>query len=82
MMPANVCINLAAAIVRQAVQDYNDAYFRMMETRPNSAARNKATCELYLIERFFFSRWCNVLTFDHGEAVLAMAKRRCKGGGA
>lgn len=74
------CVALAAAIVHQAVEDYIGTYFRMMETRPNSVARNKATCELYLIERFFFSCWCNVLTFDHGEAVLAMAKRRCKGG--
>lgn len=76
------CVALAAAIVRQAVADYVDAYYRMIETRPNSTARNKATCDLYLIERFFLSRWCGTLTFDNGEAVLAMAKRQCRGGRA
>ena len=79
MTRSSCCIALAAAIVRQAVQDYTDAYFHMMETRPNSAARNRAMCELYLIEQFFLSSWCGALTFDNGEAVLAMAKRRCKG---
>ena len=76
------CVALAAAIVHQAVEDYIDAYFRMMDTRPNSAARSKAMCELYIIERFFLSAWCGALTFDHGDAVLAMAKRQCRGGRA
>ena len=71
-------VDLAAAIVRQAVSDYSDAYYEMISTRAYSEVYNRAVCDLYLIEEFFLSSWCGVLTFGNGERVLAAVKRKCK----
>lgn len=71
---------LIAGIIYCAVLDYIENYRRSLQFEPNSANRNKAVCEMYLIERFFLSRWCSVLTGDNGEKILRLTKNAAKSG--
>lgn len=72
---------LIAGIVYCAVLDYIENYLRSLRFKPNSAKRNEAYCEMYLIEKFFLSRWCALLTNDNGERILELTKKYCEGGG-
>lgn len=71
---------LIAGIIYCAVLDYLENYRRSLRSKPNSRQRNKAVCEMYLIERFFLSRWCATLTGDNGEKILRLTKKAAKSG--
>ncbi len=66
---------LAAAIVKQAVEDYHSAQERMGQARRGGAVYERERCEMYLLEKWFYSDWCGALTFGNGEKVLRCAKK-------
>lgn len=66
---------LAAAIVRQAICDWRLTIAEMDNYRKGSAAWERERCNLYLLEQWFLGRWCAMLTYGNGEALLDMLKR-------
>lgn len=70
---------LIAGIIYCAVQDYAKCYCDMRNFR-SGKRHEEAVCELYLIERFFESQWCDLLTNGNGEKILRLTKKAAKGG--
>lgn len=66
---------LAAAIVRQAVDDWRDTSFKVSLLRQGGIAWERERCNLYLLERWFLGDWCSMLTYGNGEVLLDMLKR-------
>ena len=68
------CERLAAAIVRQAVEDYNE-----LKTTPRDRLywmeRIKLDSQISQLEKWFLSDWCDALTYGNGELLLEMLKR-------
>ena len=66
---------LAAAIVKQAIQDYVELRYKQDELRFGSIPWERARCNTYLLEKWFLSDWCGMLTYGHGEILLDKIKR-------
>lgn len=63
------CIELAAAIVKQAMSDYKAA----LKGNCKEASRTKKECE-----RFFLSDYGQMLTAGNGERIIEMCKEEVK----
>ena len=66
---------LAAAIVRQAMEDWHTTALEMNSYRKGGAAWERERCNLYLLEKWFLGDWCDALTYGNGELLLEMLKR-------
>lgn len=64
--------NLANAVVKQAVRDWQDAYIDIFCDMSNNKAKwRKQDCEL-----FFHSEWYKMLTKIDGNYIINMAKKQ------
>lgn len=70
LISENGYINLAAAIVLQAVKDYRKILRAIRKNRNNKSARAK---KMHL-ERFFHSEWFKMLAPLDGEALITKLK--------
>jgi len=66
---------LAAAIVQQAVADYHAKRSEIDVYRRGTPNWERARCELYIIESWFFSEWCDALTYGQGAEIVRQIKR-------
>lgn len=66
---------LAAAIVRQAMEDWHTTALEMNSYKHGGAAWERERCNLYLLEKWFLGDWCDALTYGNGELLLEMLKR-------
>ena len=66
---------LAAAIVKQAAEDYHSAQERVRQAKRGGAVYERERCDMYLLEKWFYSDWCGALTFGNGERILRSVKK-------
>ena len=69
---------LEIAILVVAADDYREALRRQREDRDSM----KANKEVRKLERFFLSRWGQLLSDNHGEAIIERCRREVSEGGA
>lgn len=66
---------LAAAIIKQAAEDYHRAQERVSKSKRGCDVYERERCTMYLLEKWFYSDWCGALTFGNGEKILRCVKK-------